>query len=550
MAWYVERNVDPGERCCGWHLPVIPLIATLTMGRYLALLVSELRRPFAKVAAMQENAQQRSQRYISARSQHPAWLLLASRRAPLVLGCLKSLFESAHEGVAMDDALQALAEMMAAHVSQELYEIAADSVHLQAGRELREWIKRRLIVEREGRIYATDALEMAIAFVESLDSRVMTSTASRLSVVQREIENLETSLNPSPVGRMASLRRKIQDLEHELAQAEVGHINVLDEAQAVEGIREIYNLASSLRADFRRVEDSWRDADRALRQSIISEHYHRGEIVDRLLDGQDALLNTPEGRVFDSFQQQLRQTIELDNMRERLRAILRHPAVPSALNRIQQRELRWLGMRLLQESQAVLQARARSERDVRGFMKTGLAAEHHRVGHLLGEFFNLALNIDWQRQSIRRQPTPLPAVGVAVTGVPAVERLRFKTLEDDELAELDLSLKPASLELIDDEFWEAFEGLDREALIRDTLAVLAEQNKPVSLGELSALLPPVHDLETFALWLAMAREAGIEFLPEEREVVELVDEERRRWRFNLPYVGLESRLLNDIDWEL
>lgn len=48
----------------------------------------------------------------------------------------------------------------------------------------------------------------------------------------------------------------------------------------------------------------------------------------------------------------------------------------------------------------------------------------------------------------------------------------------------------------------------------------------------------------------MAREAGIEVLPEEREVVELVDEERRRWRFNLPYVGLESRLLNDIDWEL
>lgn len=378
----------------------------------------------------------------------------------------------------------------------------------------------------------------------------MTSTASRLSVVQREIENLETSLNPSPVGRMASLRRRIQDLEHELAQAEVGHINVLDEAQAVEGIREIYNLASSLRADFRRVEDSWREADRALRQSIISEHYHRGEIVDRLLDGQDALLNTPEGRVFDSFQQQLRQTIELDNMRERLRAILRHPAVPSALNRIQQRELRWLGMRLLQESQAVLQARARSERDVRGFMKTGLAAEHHRVGHLLGEFFNLALNIDWKRQSVRRQSIPLPAVGVAVTGVPAVERLRFKTLEDDELAELDLSLNPASLELIDDDFWEAFEGLDREALIRDTLAVLAEQNKPVSLGELSALLPPVHDLETFALWLAMAREAGIEVLPEEREVVELVDEERRRWRFNLPYVGLESRLLNDIDWEL
>lgn len=499
---------------------------------------------------MEDSAQQRSQRYISARSQHPAWLLLASRRAPLVLGCLRALFERAHDGIVLEDALQALAELLAAYASQELYEIDPNSLHLQAGRELREWIKRRLVVEREGRIYATDALELAIQFVESLDSRIMTSTASRLSVVQREIENLETSLNPSPVSRVASLRRRIQDLENELAQVEVGHIHVLDDAQAVEGIREIYSLASSLRADFRRVEDSWREADRALRQSIISEQYHRGEVVDRLLDGQDALLNTPEGRVFDSFQQQLRQTIELDNMRERLRVILRHPAVSKALTRIQQRELRWLGLRLVQESQAVLQARARSERDVRGFMKTGLATEHHRVGHLLNEFFNQALDVEWQDQSVRRQPVPLPAVGVAITGVLAVERLRFKTLEDDEQSELDLSLKPAGLELIDDDFWEAFDGLDREALIRDTLAILAEQGRPVSLGELSSLLPPVHDLETFSLWLAMAREAGIEVLSEEREVVELLDEEQCRWRFSLPYVGLESRLLKDIDWEL
>ena len=136
-------------------------------------------------------------------------------------------------------------------------------------------------------------------------------------MVQREIENLETGLNPSPTGRIASLRRRIQDLEHELAQVEAGHVVVLDEAQAIEGIREVYNLATSLRADFRRVEDSWREADRALRHSIISEQSHRGEIVDRLLDGQDALLNTPEGRVFESFQQQLRQSAELEAMRER-----------------------------------------------------------------------------------------------------------------------------------------------------------------------------------------------------------------------------------------
>jgi Protein of unknown function (DUF3375) len=51
----------------------------------------------------------------------------------------------------------------------------------------------------------------------------------------------------------------------------------------VERIRDIFNLAMSMRADFRRVEDPWRDTDRALRHSIVSEQNLRGEIVDKLL---------------------------------------------------------------------------------------------------------------------------------------------------------------------------------------------------------------------------------------------------------------------------
>jgi hypothetical protein len=78
-----------------------------------------------------------------------------------------------------------------------------------ARRELREWIKRALVVEREGRLYATDALEEALRFVNALGDRVMTSTASRLSVVQREIENVEAALNPDPRTRTGRLRRQI-----------------------------------------------------------------------------------------------------------------------------------------------------------------------------------------------------------------------------------------------------------------------------------------------------------------------------------------------------
>jgi hypothetical protein len=302
--------------------------------------------------------------------------------------------------------------MLAEHANDGGFEISDDDYSAQARKELRSWVKLALVVEREGRLFATDALEEALRFVAALGGRVMTSTASRLSVVQREIENLETNLNPDPKSRTTHLRRKIAELEYELAAAERGEFKVLEGAEAVERIREVYTLATSLRADFRRVEDSWREADRQLRQSIVGEQKHRGEIVDKLLDGHDELLDSPEGRVFHAFHQQLGRSVELDNIKHRLRTILGHPAAQSGLTRQQQVELRWLIMRLVKESAEVIQARARSERDVKGFLKTGLAAEHHRVGALLNEIFEQALDMDWGSQALRRQPGPLPPIAL------------------------------------------------------------------------------------------------------------------------------------------
>ena len=45
--------------------------------------------------------QQRTHKYIAARQQHPAWLLLASQQAPLVLSCLDALFEHQRDGDAV-----------------------------------------------------------------------------------------------------------------------------------------------------------------------------------------------------------------------------------------------------------------------------------------------------------------------------------------------------------------------------------------------------------------------------------------------------------------
>ena len=454
--------------------------------------------------------QQRTQKYIAARQQNAAWLLLASRRAPLMLSCLEALFEHQRDGVPLDDAVQALADMLAAHANLPDFEIDTADITAQARRELRDWIRRALITEREGRIHETDALKTALRFVAQLDSRLMTSTASRLAVVQREIDNLATALDPHPQSRAEHLERRIQDLQRQLDDVRAGHLPLLTDAQAIEGIREVFALATSLRADFRRVEDSWRAADRTLRQAVLSAEQHRGAVVDQLLDGHAQLLNTPEGRVFESFQQQLDNQSELAEMHVRIRSILGHPACGQALDDLQHSALRLLRQQLIKEAKVVQAVRARSEREVSQFMKTGQAAENQRVGQLLNDILQQALSVDWQRQAVRRQPAPLPPLGVALSGLPLIERLRIKSLDSGgHSANLLLTTQYADLNQVDDEFWHAFEGLDRKALLQQTLAVLEQSNTPMTLAALAQALPPgEHDLETLTLWMALAREAS------------------------------------------
>lgn len=495
-------------------------------------------------------SQQRTQKYLLARQQHPAWLLLASRRAPLMLSCLDAMFEHQRDGVPFDTAVQALADMLAAHANQSEFEIDSSDVVGQARKELREWIRRALVTEREGRVHETDALKSALRFVTQLDHRMMTSTASRLALVQREIDNLAATLNPDPTSRAAHLERRIADLQRQLADVQGGNVPTLTDAQAVEAMRDLYALATSLRADFRRVEDSWREADRALRQAILSAQHHRGSVVDQLLEGHASLLNTQEGRVFESFQQQLDHQSELTEMRHHIRAIVTHPAAEEALDDLQRSELQLLVQQLIKEAKVVQAVRARSEREVSQFMRTGQAAENQRVGQLLNDVLQQALNIDWQRQAVRRQAAPLPPLGVALAALPLIERLRIKSLEGGGESELLLTTRYAQLDQVEDEFWQAFEGLDRPALVAQTLDVLIQSHKPLSLASLAQALPPgEHDLETLALWLTLAREAGIAFDAGQTEPI-TVEHGGQSWRFTVPLVALVASAVQAVGDDL
>lgn len=233
-------------------------------------------------------------------------------------------------------------------------------------------------------------------------------------------------------------------------------------------------------------------------------------------------------------------------MKSRLRSILKNRNTDRALHRKQKADLRQLVSWLVQDSERVIQVRAKSERDVRSFLKPGLADEQLRVGALLQEIFQAAVEVDWGSQKVRRTASPLPPVGVATPYFPLIDRLLIKRVALGASEELNLTLAEADPTKMDDEFWSAFHSLNREQLFESTLECLRSMGRPLTLGELVKALPTTHDLETLAYWLAMARQAGIE-VDEKVETFDLSDENVGKTRFHVPLVQLSHDLISELD---
>ncbi len=93
------------------------------------------------------------QKFVSLRRNHPAWLLLASPKGPLILASLKGLMDANPGGVDFEEAVERLAGVFADNANDSEFDLGDDHA-MSARRELRQWLKRGLIVERSGKILA------------------------------------------------------------------------------------------------------------------------------------------------------------------------------------------------------------------------------------------------------------------------------------------------------------------------------------------------------------------------------------------------------------
>ena len=227
--------------------------------------------------------------------------------------------------------------------------------------------------------------------------------------------------------RVGLLEQKKSEIQQEIDNLQAGVLVELTESEQRERIREIYQLASVLTGDFRRVEDEIRQLDQELRVQIIEGGANRGDILLSVMKKEAILASTDAGSAFEGFFQLLCDQDRSLELREQLRSILNRP-VARQLSSQQQQFLGQLMRELSRESDRVFQIRRRTEEGLRAYIESGAAGENLAVDKLLSKLERIAVEL--KKVECKLQTTTTLTLPVGAVTITSPETMRLKTVDE------------------------------------------------------------------------------------------------------------------------
>lgn len=147
----------------------------------------------------------------------------------------------------------------------------------------------------------TPATENGFKWIDSLEKPEFVGTDSRLKNLFEKLKELSIKTKRDYESRFKELTEEKNKIEQALANLQQGKIDVLDDRQIKERYLFIEETAKFLLADFRQVEENFRNLDRNFRKKIITTSQSKGKVLEELFQQQDFLLETDQGKSFTAF---------------------------------------------------------------------------------------------------------------------------------------------------------------------------------------------------------------------------------------------------------
>lgn len=323
------------------------------------------------------------------------WKLLASDKAPLVLGVLQDLLLGDEKVVPVSVLLEKL--------QQELQQLKGGGEDMPQTAQaylalwLSEgWLTRRLPAGAQEEQYelTTDAVT-AIRFLQGILRPRAMATESRLAIVMQQLTKLAEETNPDPSSRRAALLAERARIDRELEQVGRGVVETLPSERALERARDIIGLADELVADFRRVREDFDQLNRKLRADLLNNEGSRGQVLEQLFSGMDLIGETPAGKTFYAFWRLLTDIEQATIFSESLTEVVTRDFA-SQLGAGEKKFLRNLTNRLLDEGGNVHEVLQTFSRSLRTFVQSREYQEQRRFSAVLRESQRNALAIKEQ----------------------------------------------------------------------------------------------------------------------------------------------------------
>ena len=434
------------------------------------------------------------------RQNHPAWRLLNSPHASLVVSFLQRVFIDPNERVIaqadlvekLEDELFTLREQMGA---EHYPKAALEYLNDWAGNE-KGWL-RKFYRQGSDEPYfdLMPATEKAIAWLGTLTERTFIGTESRLLTLFELLKQINAGSETDPALRIAELQRRRDELDAELARVLEGDIPLLDDTALKDRFQQFMQISRELLSDFREVEHNFRVLDRGVRERIALWEGGKGELLEEILGERDAIADSDQGRSFRAFWDFLMSSARQEEFTRLLDRVLTLPAVaelnPDARTRHAHHD--WL-----EAGEHTQRTVAQLSQQLRRFLDDQAWLENRRIMEILRGIESKALGV-------RASPPKGEVAAIAAIGVdielpmerplytPALKmRITDRILNADE-AEVDAAVLFSQV------------AVDKAELSRQIRRSLQEASQ-ITLHELCERWPLQHGLAELVAYLELSCE--------------------------------------------
>ncbi len=248
----------------------------------------------------------------------------------------------------------------------------------------------------------TPATEKAVQWLVSLQGQRFIGAESRLLTVFELLREITEGTETDPQARIEELTRRKQAIEREIEEIGEGRLRMMDDTRLRERFLQMSDTARALLADFRQVEQNFRDLDRQVREKVAAWDGGKGDMLAEVFGEHDAITDTDQGRTFRAFWDFLMSPSRQEELSALLEKVL-------ALDPVRELEPDPRLLRVhydwLEAGEATLRTVARLSEQLRRYLDDQAWLENRRIMQLLHEVEQHAL-------AMREAPERAPGMAV------------------------------------------------------------------------------------------------------------------------------------------